>query len=66
MLYCTDPQEKRLVKAADVLDAYIKCVEEAKSGNAEFAQAGAATLAKLHRPRLSGSGIFLREIFAGL
>lgn len=29
LLYCTDPQEKRLVKAADVLDAYIKCVEEA-------------------------------------
>ena len=48
LLYCGDERERRLVKAADVLDAYIKCVEEAKSGNAEFAQAGAATLAKLH------------------
>ena len=48
LLYCGDERERRLVKAADVLDADIKCVEEAKSGNAEFAQAGAATLAKLH------------------
>lgn len=48
LLCCESERERRLVKAADVLDAYIKCVEEIKSGNAEFAQAGARTLEKVH------------------
>ena len=39
LLYCGDERERRLVKAADVLDAYIKCVEELKAGNSEFAAA---------------------------
>ena len=34
--------EHRLVKAADKLAAYVKCVEELKSGNREFAKAEAA------------------------
>ena len=33
--------ERRLVKAADKLSAYVKCVEELKSGNREFAKAEA-------------------------
>ena len=32
-------EEYRIVKAADRLAAYIKCVEEMKSGNKEFAKA---------------------------
>ena len=36
-----------LVKAADKLSAYIKCVEELKAGNAEFRRAGAQTRAAL-------------------
>jgi len=35
-----DKQVEALVKAADKLSAYIKCVEEQKAGNTEFTQAG--------------------------
>ncbi len=38
----SDCYEHKLVKAADKLSAYIKCVEELKSGNREFAKAEAA------------------------
>lgn len=34
-----DSEEYRLVKAADKLSAYIKCLEELRSGNKEFAKA---------------------------
>jgi 5'-deoxynucleotidase len=33
------PEVKRIVKAADKLCAYIKCIEEKKSGNVEFERA---------------------------
>ncbi len=36
-----------IVKAADKLSAYIKCVEELKTGNLEFKSAAQSTLAKL-------------------
>ena len=42
-----DPEVERLVKAADKLSAYIKCVEEGKAGNAEFKKAAEQTLAAL-------------------
>lgn len=35
-----DPETAALVKAADKLAAYIKCLEEMKAGNHEFVQAG--------------------------
>jgi 5'-deoxynucleotidase len=44
-----------IVKAADKLSAYIKCVEEQKAGNTEFDSAEKATLAamkKMDRPEL--------------
>ena len=37
----TDPETEQLVKAADKLSAYIKCVEELKAGNNEFREAAA-------------------------
>ena len=37
----TDPDTEQLVKAADKLSAYIKCVEELKAGNLEFREAAA-------------------------
>lgn len=37
-----DTLEYRFVKAADKLSAYIKCLEELRSGNNEFVQAGKA------------------------
>ena len=44
-----------IVKAADKLSAYIKCVEEQKAGNTEFDSAEKATMAalrKMDRPEL--------------
>jgi len=43
LLTQVDPEVERLVKAADKLSAYIKCVEELKAGNNEFRDAAAQT-----------------------
>ena len=48
----TDPETEQLVKAADKLSAYIKCVEELKAGNTEFREAAAQT-----RHALEGYGL---------
>lgn len=42
-----DPEIRTLVKAADKLSAYIKCVEEVKAGNSEFREAAVQTAAAL-------------------
>ena len=42
-----DRDTRALVKAADKLSAYIKCVEELKAGNCEFRQAAEQTLEAL-------------------
>lgn len=44
----TDPDVLALVKAADKLSAYLKCLEEEKAGNREFKSAAEQTLAALH------------------
>jgi len=43
ILTVADEDVERLVKAADKLSAYIKCVEELKAGNNEFREAAAQT-----------------------
>ena len=43
ILSIPDPETAQLVKAADKLSAYIKCVEELKAGNLEFREAAAQT-----------------------
>jgi 5'-deoxynucleotidase len=43
----TDEVTSAIVKAADKLSAYIKCIEELKAGNNEFRSAAQQTLAKL-------------------
>ena len=43
LLLETDTDVRQIVKAADKLSAYIKCVEELKAGNQEFATAAAQT-----------------------
>ena len=35
----SDTYEHKLIKAADKISAYIKCIEEMRSGNREFAKA---------------------------
>ncbi len=43
------PDIRALVKAADKMSAYIKCVEELKAGNLEFREAAVSTRAALER-----------------
>lgn len=47
ILHETDGEIRTLVKAADKLSAYIKCVEEVKAGNNEFRRAADQTLLAL-------------------
>ena len=50
-----DAEVEKLVKAADKLSAYIKCVEELKAGNREFEAAARQTreaLTEMHLPCL--------------
>ena len=60
-----DPEGYALVKAADRLSAYIKCVEERKAGNLEFVSAEAATLRRLREMRLPEVDYFLTEFMPG-
>lgn len=55
----TDPEVIRLVKAADKLSAYIKCVEELKAGNNEFREAAAQTRKALETYELPEVRYFL-------
>ncbi|MGN0494946.1 MAG: 5'-deoxynucleotidase [Lachnospiraceae bacterium] len=51
----------KLVKAADRLSAYIKCIEEEKAGNREFSSAKAATYEKLTQMDLPEVRIFMQD-----
>jgi len=44
--------EQMLVKAADKISAYLKCVEERRAGNLEFAHAERALLKEVHKYEL--------------
>lgn len=55
----------KLVKAADSISAYIKCIEEEKAGNREFVSAKAAVYDKLTRMDLPEVRIFLRDFMEG-
>ena len=56
-----DPETRRLVKAADKLSAYIKCVEELKAGNGEFRQAAEQTLEALRGYELPELDYFMEH-----
>lgn len=51
----------RLVKAADKISALIKCVEEEKAGNREFASAEKTVEAAIHKLNVPEAEIFLDE-----
>jgi len=53
------PETERLVKAADKLSAYIKCVEELKAGNLEFREAAVQTRKALEAYGLPEVAYFL-------
>ena len=55
----SDPELHALVKAADKLSAYIKCVEELKAGNGEFRDAAVQTRAALETMAMPEVDYFL-------
>ena len=59
VLYSEDKGIHRIVKAADKLSAYIKCVEELKAGNNEFKRAAEQTYRALADMRLPELDYFL-------
>ena len=56
-----DAELHKLVKAADKLSAYIKCVEERKAGNTEFKEAEKTTKATLEKLGCPEAEIFTAE-----
>ena len=57
--------ECRVVKAADKISAYIKCVEERSAGNREFLQAEETTLAAIRKIDLPEVQDFMDEFIPG-
>ena len=58
-------EEHALVKAADTLSAYIKCVEERRAGSREFLSAEAASREKLEAMDLTEVRYFLEHFMPG-
>lgn len=54
-----------IVKAADKISALIKCIEERKAGNLEFAKAEASTLESLKNMKLPEAEDFIKEFLPG-
>ncbi|MCD7946172.1 MAG: 5'-deoxynucleotidase [Clostridiales bacterium] len=61
LLQPTDPEVEAVVKAADKLSAYLKCVEEQKAGNDEFNRAGEQTYAALEQNPLPALHYFMEH-----
>lgn len=60
-----NPELLRIVKAADKLSAYLKCVEEVKAGNNEFKQAARQTREALNRMEMPELDYFLKYFLPG-
>lgn len=56
-----DPETLPIIKAADKLSAYIKCVEELKAGNQEFESAERQTRQALESMHLPEVDYFMKE-----
>ena len=66
-LFCPEEADAylwKLVKAADKLSAYIKCIEEATTGNSEFLSAQQATRTILNAMDLPEVTIFMEEVLS--
>ena len=61
----SDPEIRALVKAADKLSAYLKCVEELKAGNTEFKKAKEQTYAALCQNPLPALQYFMDHFLEG-
>ena len=56
-----DPDYYPVVKAADKISAYIKCVEEVKAGNGEFKKAKAATEQSIYDMKFPAADYFMKH-----
>ena len=56
-----DKELASLVKTADKISALIKCIEERKSGNNDFAQAEKQTLEAIKRMNLPEADLFISD-----
>ena len=65
VLTICDPEIHALVKAADKLSAYLKCVEEPKAGNDEFKKAKEQTYAALRENPTPALGYFMEHFLSG-
>ena len=65
LLAGTDPELAAVVKAADKLSAYLKCVEELKAGNLEFKKAREQTYAALCRNPIPALSYFMEHFLDG-
>ena len=60
-LFCEDETYRPIVKAADKLSAYIKCIQEEKMGNDEFRVAGESMRRSVAAMGLPEADIFAEE-----
>lgn len=60
-VYSPDEESKKIIKAADKLSALIKCIEELKMGNCEFADAKVSTERALMQLKMPEVDIFIKE-----
>ena len=60
-LFRPESDVAEIVRAADKISAYIKCVEELKAGNAEFSSAAESTIKKLHDMELPEVEYFIEN-----
>ena len=65
ILTIADPEIHMLVKAADKLSAYLKCVEELKAGNLEFKKAKEQTYAALCQNPIPSLRYFMEHFLDG-
>ncbi len=56
-----EPEYRRLVKAADKISAFIKCVEEKRMGNRDFEQAEQATVQAVRELHLQEADYFIEH-----
>ena len=57
----SDPEIRAIVKAADKISALIKCIEESRSGNTDFADAERQTIESIEKMKLPEADAFLSE-----
>lgn len=65
LFYDESSPEGKIVKAADRICAYIKCIEEEKAGNREFKKAAEATLKKIQEMKMPEVEYFFKYFIPG-